>query len=136
MKYSKLKQYKYKLEEDEFIHTGILGYEVSHPFFMLDSDGLLIVYAPYMWDGSSGPTVDSDNTMTPSLAHDAGYQMIRLGLIPPETKPLWDKLYKKMLLDRGTTEFRACLHYQGVSVFGGDSCVPGDIRTPKIIEVA
>lgn len=131
--YIKLKQYKYELSEDLIIYTNIVGYTVYHEFFTLTIDGRLTINKRYKWDGVSGGMVDTDNTMIGGCGHDAGYQMIRLGLIPLLTKPLWDDLLKTLFKSCGMSSFRACYSYQAVDKLGYSSCVVGDVHIPKVI---
>ena len=133
MKYSKIEKYKYRLEEDEVFHTSLFGYSILNDMFELRVDGRLIVFKGYLWDGVSGPTWDSDNTMRAGLAHDVKYQMIRLCLLPLHEKGLIDKEFKYDLLNAGMVKFRAEYYYQAVKLFGHSSCIPGNIKIPKII---
>ena len=134
MKYSRITKYKYRLEEAEIFHTRILGRTIEHKYFLLSSDGRLVVREGYLWDGVSGPTYDSKNTMRPGLGHDAKYHMIRLMLIPLDMKPLADKEFKQDLLSAGVVKFRAAYYYQAVKLFGASSCVPGNTKTTIIME--
>jgi len=73
--------YKYQLAVDFRIQTPVVGTRVSHKFFDLFENGVLVVYAGYAWDGASGPTFDTESSMAPSLVHDVLCQMMRLELI-------------------------------------------------------
>ena len=42
----------------------------------------LYVYPGYRWDGASGPTIDSEDSMQASLFHDVVYQMLRERKLP------------------------------------------------------
>ena len=133
MKLSKIHKYKYRLEEDTMIATPLAGWEVEHKYFMLNSIGTLTVHKGYLWDGSSGIAWDDKKTIPASLPHDVGYQMIRLELLPIGIRKVWDDLYRDELVRHGASKFRASLHYRAVRMFGGSSCIPGDVKIPEII---
>jgi len=131
MKYQKIRNYKYKLADSVMIETGIKSDGYSHYFFTLDKEGLLVIHKGYLWDGVSGPTVDTKNTMLSGLVHDALYQAIRLGRLHPDFKPQVDNLFYTMLLDAGVNKIRAYYYYKAVKTFGHLSCRVGDIKIPK-----
>jgi len=132
MKYQRIKQYKYKLNEAESAQTRINDIAFEHELFELHKSGELVIFKGYLWDGVSGPTWDSNNTMLGGLIHDALYQAIRLELIPSFYKEHIDLLFKDILLDQGMFKFRAWYYYKAVKYLGNNSCIPGDIRIPPI----
>lgn len=71
--------YKYQLVKDYTIKTNITGYQVNSKFIQLFPTGVLIIKDGYSWDGPSGPTLDTKNSMRGSLVHDAFYQLLREG---------------------------------------------------------
>jgi len=131
--YTKIKNYKYELFDDLEIMTDITGFRVMHELFDLYANGLLMVYAGYHWDGVSGPMIDTDDSMIGGCVHDVGYQMIRLGLIPPHTKGEWDNLLKVLFSSCGMNSFRTWYAHTAVGLFGSSSCKVGDIHIPKIL---
>jgi len=135
MKYSTIKKYKYRLEEDEVFHTSLFGDVIDHQLFSLAIDGRLVVYKGYLWNGLSGPTWDTESSKRGSLGHDVKYQMIRLKLLPLYEKDVVDLEMKQDLIQGGVWPFRAEYCYQAVKFLGASSCVPGDIQIPTIIEV-
>ena len=91
----------------------------------------LVVAAPrlrilpgYAWDGASGPTVDTEATMRPALVHDALYQLMRLGILPPGSRKEADKLFRRLLKEDGMTFFRRWYFYRAVRWFGASSARP------------
>lgn len=56
--------------------------EYIHYLRRPDGKGLLLIKEGYPWDGASGPTFDTKNTMIGSLGHDAMYELMRLELLP------------------------------------------------------
>ena len=127
--------YKNQLVEDEItvisfypsidIHTHFIDF-VKSPDIIDSPVGILTIRADYAWDGPSGPTIDTENFITPSLIHDALYQLMREGHLDPiEYKEPADKLLVKMCKDRGMNPIRRWWTYRGVFRFGGGSTVPG-----------
>jgi len=131
MKYQKIIKYKYRLYQECFFHIPIY-LDIDHELFSLHN-GVLRVNEGYMWDGVSGPTWDSKNTMLGGLLHDVLYQMIRLELIPLKYKTTADMLFKEELRKSGMSSFRAWYYYEAVDKFGASSCVPGDVKIPEVL---
>lgn len=118
MKYRLLKRYKYELSETLFVSIPELScYSFSHEYFSL-SNGELIIQKGYVWDGPSGPTIDTRNSLEPSLVHDALYQSMRARYIPQEERKTVDKIFRRQLLAKGMSKFRATYFYYGVRLFG------------------
>ncbi len=57
-------------------------------FLKMDMEGNILVLPGYPWDGASGPTWDTLNSMKGSLIHDVGYRLIRLCYINSAHKSL------------------------------------------------
>ena len=85
---------------------------------------LFVIKEGYAWDGASGPTVDTETTMYAALVHDALYQLIRLGILPPEARKEVDKLFRRLLKADGMTFFRRGYFYWAVRWFGASSARP------------
>ena len=90
------------------------------------------VRAGYCWDGPSGPTIDDDRAMRPSLIHDAYYQLIRMGLLPEGARKHADEHYARELKYNGYPKWRYLLHYKVLQMFGADAAKVGTER-PKIL---
>ena len=133
MKYQKIKNYKYKLAEPVIMETGIKNNGYSHYFFSLDQEGCLVIHTGYLWDGVSGPTIDTQNTMLAGLVHDALYQAIRLGRLHHDFKDDVDKLFYKLLITSGVSKIRAGYYYKAVQLFGHSSCKVGDVHIPEVL---
>lgn len=116
------KGYKYQLQSDYTIRTGIRTEgELMAPFLRMSPDGELTISRGYAWDGASGPTADTLDSMRGSLIHDALYQLMRLGLLERTQRDAVDKLFLDVLIEDGMSEFRANLWYQAVRSFAGRS---------------
>ena len=126
--YQKIKGYKYRLvEQDSIWRSWLHKMPYDSDYLRLDIDGTLVAKKGYSWDGASGPTIDTKNSMRASLWHDALYQLIRLGVLRMDIhKPLADVLLKELCLLDGMANWRANLWYWAVRKFGEFSCSPGE----------
>jgi len=82
MKYRKLEGYKYQLAEPESIrlpHLAGLGTLVT-PHIILLPSGMCMARTGYRWDGPSGPTLDDDSNMLPSLWRLCRFYLPRLSV--------------------------------------------------------
>ena len=79
----------------------------------------ITVFEGYCWDGASGPTIDTDTSMEPSLVHDALCQLIQMGKIPEHKRKVADKIFKNLCLRAGMVPPRASIWYRMLRVFGG-----------------
>ena len=119
--------YKYQLVEPYFIQTDITGgnYRIDG-YINLNEQGTLYIYRCYAWDGPSGPTWDSKNSMRASLVHDALYQL--MGEYPELLK--WrlfaDDMLYRILREDGMGRARAWLWKKAVNWFGEKAAKDGD----------
>jgi len=117
--------YKYQVARDYRIKLAVIPFEpICLPFVLMDTSGDTIIKTGYAWNGASGPTVDTRNTMTGSLVHDLLYQLIRLGLIDPKYKAYADRILKEICVEDGMNRIRAACWLWAVKTFGGASCKP------------
>ena len=84
-------------------------------------DGLITVKRGYVWDGASGPTWDTKNTMLGSLIHDALYQLMRGGLIGQDWRKRADEVLYEILIDKGMWKLRAKIWYRAVRKAAGSA---------------
>jgi hypothetical protein len=110
----------------EGIWTDFIG--VWH-FFDEGIDRIMVwAKKDYAWDGASGPALDTQSFMRPSLKHDIGYQLIRLGLLPSAARHwLDDELFEDCKTD-GMWGFRAYYSLQAVHYFGSSAAKPESDR--------
>lgn len=100
-------------------------------YITLTPNGILTIREGYVWDGPSGPTIDTENFMRGSLVHDALYQALRLGVFLKQfvgaNGQLWDhdrirlcadEWIKYICLEDGMSSFRAGYVYRVLRVFG------------------
>ena len=89
---------KYVLEElyNDTIPFITDEWPIYTDYCTLWPDGVIVIDEGYEWDGASGPTIDTDDTMDGSLVHDILYQLIREGKLPyklrKKASPLADKI--------------------------------------------
>jgi hypothetical protein len=118
MKYRK--GYEYQLEASINFRTQVKGICCRSQYISLTKEGILHIKEGYAWDGASGPTFNTDNTMTPSLYHDAMYQLMRMDMIPDTNRELVDKEFVEMLKSRGMSWIRRSYWLKGVRWFGSE----------------
>ena len=93
------------------------GRFIETAYLRLD-ETTLTIKARYAWDGASGPTVDTPDTMRASLVHDALYQLIRLGVLARALKGAADQLLHDLLIADGMNRIRAWYWLRAVRWFG------------------
>ena len=120
--------YKYQVYEDEEFKTGIYGLNATTDFIDLYANGIMIVRHGYAWDGASGPTIDTRNSMRASLLHDAGYQLMREGILRLDYKGYFDDEFYRILRKSGMSYLRALVWYNAVVRFGKSSTLPKNDR--------
>lgn len=116
--------YKYQVSSLFHIKLTLLGYSVRLPFIQLSADGDLFIHPGYAWNGASGPTWDTLNSMRGSLVHDVLYQLIRLGYIGIEHKDYADQMLHDLCTEDGMFSWRADYWFWAVTKFGSASCLP------------
>lgn len=102
------------------------------PIVSLAPSGWLTIHTGYAFDGASGPTIDTLDCMAAAAVHDAGYQMIRLGLIAIDKKDYFDNLLYTIMVEDGMNTVRARLWYWAVKMFGRGSTRPSAEPQEKV----
>jgi hypothetical protein len=120
--------YKYQLVKTFSITTAIIWYDISTDYIILDDKGVLTILKGYAWDGPSGPTYDSKNSLRASLVHDSLYQCIRLGLLPSEVRGYADIELDKILKEDGMWVVRRWYWLKGVRWFAGSAAILGNVK--------
>ena len=111
---------KYRLGEDTLFATKIVPPKmIVTERLILDKLGVLEVLEGFVWNGPSGPALDTANFMRASCAHDALYQLILIGLLPYKYKRQADLLLKEVCLEDYMSRHRATYVYWCVRIFGG-----------------
>lgn len=129
--------YKFQLAKTYYYQTKIIGIRAEIPgSLFLDTDGMLIVYKGYAWDGASGPAIDTKNFMRGSLIHDVLYQLIWEGLLPFYYRKDADDVLIKICKEDGMCAPRRWWVKLAVRTFGARAlelsnpivCAPGECR--------
>lgn len=82
------------------------------------SPGRVEAKQDYAWDGPSGPTIDTSNTLRASLIHDVLYQSIRDRRLPLKDRKLADRVFRHILKEDGVSLIRRYVWYWVVRLFG------------------
>jgi hypothetical protein len=131
--YRSLRNWKYELTEDYLCQTEIKSFDIKHDYVLLNPDGLLFIPKGYMWDGASGPTIDTKDSMEPSLVHDALCQLMRLNLLPFDKLDFVNDLFYQMCIISGMSKFRAWIWRKSLGVCCGSFAKPGTEEPDKIV---
>lgn len=123
LKYTDISGWKYRLDERVAVRI-----DVRKPFssFKIDDysyiyDDQMVLLQGYMWDGPSGPTIDTPGWMLPSAVHDAFYRILKtkktediarlevleLSVTRTQLRKYADDLMYDMLVENGVWKFRA-----------------------------
>ena len=118
--------YKYQLCEDYRVQTPIIPEkDIVTPYVNLTHTGLLSIREGYAWDGASGPTFDTANSMRGSLVHDAFYALMRDGCIEhKQWRDSIDRLLQAICIEDGMWRVRAWMWYMGVKIGAGPCVMP------------
>jgi hypothetical protein len=115
--------YKYRLTAS---YTHILRYYQPETFAQLKggwvtiNSAMLFLKNGYMWDGGSGPAIDTMNTALATLVHDSLYQLIAAEKLPKRTwKQNADREFYHLLRKANVPIWRAAYMYLAVTLFGG-----------------
>ena len=126
------KGYKYQLAETYSVYVGIvLPLRIETDWLILE-DGWLTIKAGYAWNGASGPTFDTKDSIRGSAVHDALYQLMRLGLLDISWRSKADDLLHDICVEDDMIHMRAELWEEAVSHFAASSAEAG--AEPEILE--
>lgn len=114
-----LARWKYRTTRQITMITDVRGYACKTEYIQLWDDGRLILAKGYAWDGPSGPTIDTADSLRASAGHDALYQLIRLGAIPADMRIIADRDLRRWCIEDGMPAIRAEAWYHAVRAFGG-----------------
>lgn len=111
----------YILDRDFKCFTGLEGYSFMNNEFLLQSDGLITIYAGFEFDGASFAPDGKIDAATgkprayyPALVHDVLYKHYPAHGIP---RSEIDKVFLRMLRDYGFKP--AWLYFSAVKLLGG-----------------
>lgn len=101
---------------------------IGTPYIRLYVDGGMTLSTGYAWDGPSGPVAHDQTIMRGSLIHDALYQLLRDGLLPPSARDAADRTLQQVCIEDGMPLWKAWLIYQAVRLFGRPAADPANER--------
>jgi len=119
---------KYELLTKEQFNVDIPYNLKSNKGLIVLQDGVLTANPGYLFDGPSGPAIDTADALWGSLPHDALFEMMRKGKLPQSIKVQADKLLETTMMkhkpakrswlkDKWLT-FRDHYFYKAVRLFG------------------
>lgn len=123
--------YKYQTEEDYQLQCPEIPditQGTGNDYVFFGKSKLLVIRRGYAWDGPSGPTIDSKDSMRGSLIHDAFYQLMREGFLSIEFRENVDDVFLRILLEDGMFPLRAAAWYTGVRIGAADAANPRSNR--------
>ena len=86
------KGYKYQSEKDFVVWVRIYPLkDIVTDHLELTKEGRLLLKKSYAWDGPSGPTKDTEETILGSFVHDGLYQLMRMGRLSQNWREQADK---------------------------------------------
>ena len=103
-------------------------YEIVTEWARFLPSGHLVISTGYAWDGPSGLALDTKSAMRGSLVHDALYQLIRLRLLPEQTRETVDHIYERFCIEDGMWKLRAWGHFTALRAFGWAAADPESER--------
>ena len=117
--------YKYQATRPFHIKLDIIPYKAFDlDFLRMDMEGNLLIRPGYAWNGASGPTFDTLNSMRGSLVHDVLYQLVRIGLLDAKYKEYADRVLHDLCTEDGMFKWRADYWRWAVLKFGAGSTRP------------
>ena len=114
-------EYKYRLTKSYVVFLPELAgtkFDYSIPGWVQLSSGWFTLTKGYCWNGTSGPTFESDTNRRGSAVHDGLYQGHRLGLLAMRFRRLSDRVFRWLCLDDEMHPARACVDYVGLRLGG------------------
>jgi hypothetical protein len=125
--------YKYQLYDTVCVRVAIWPDKtIETDYITLTHQGDLFVKKGYAWDGPSGPTIDTKTFMRGALIHDALYQLMREGFLGGDCRKRADEELRRICLEDGMCQFRACWVYWAVRLAAGPATSYRHEREVKI----
>ncbi len=122
--------YKYQLKRDYIDNLGLgAPSDILTEYTDYLTTGEFIIKHGYAWDGPSGPTFDTPDSMRGALIHDALYQLMREGLLDPDSyREVADKILRRICMEDGMSEVRADAWYEAVRLFAASAADPKNAK--------
>ncbi len=121
------RNWKYDLPERATFQTRIKpDRTLQTEWITLHPDGTLTLAAGYAWDGPSGPTFDTPDSLRGSAIHDALYQLMKLGLLSMDWFDESNRELLRWLKTDGMWLLRRRAWYRAVQAYGRDYMTRGE----------
>lgn len=128
--FDNIEKYKYRLREGYSFRLPGTTPEVKKTdripeWLRYDNEAKVLQFrVGYCWNGSSGPTMDSNSCYRASLVHDGAYQLLREGVFGEgedlkKARLYFDALYLGMCIEDGMSPWKAQTRYRALRLFGG-----------------
>lgn len=116
--------YKYQIREEMrfALPSEFQGVDITTDWITL-RDCILTIRRGYAYNGASGPTVDTKNSMRATAFHDAMYQLMCEEMLIREFKPLVDELFRELLRQDGMSAFRSAAWHRAVKKMGASASI-------------
>lgn len=125
--------YKYQLEALYACETPVTGTLIEDDLFTLYATGLLVIRKGFAWDGASGPTFDTKNSMRASLVHDVFCVCMRDGRLSYEKwQDTINEFFRQQCIEDGMWHWRAGLWHAAVEF--ADAGNPEQGKDREILE--
>jgi len=111
--YEKISTRKYRLLVDISYQTHIKGRDEQTKFGQLRTDGRLILYRGFVWDGATG-AIDTDSVMRASAVHDWFCTNVANRRLPVKFRRLGDDIFKDIMIEDDVPMWR--VHYAHFAV--------------------
>jgi len=128
--------YKYVLAEMAVFQTDVRPINnlpsVATRYIMLDHHGKLTILSGFPWDGPSGVTIDTPNSMAAALLHDALYKLFRWKLADVDVyRPVADREFRNHLKANGMRQPRRWVWFRAVRRLARFAALP-EARKPVL----
>ena len=132
IKYKKRRKEKWIVEEPiRFVLQDFILQGIEHSGKNLSiKNGVLRIEPGYAWDGASSIMPDIPSVMEASLIHDAGYQLMREGVLPQKARKAIDQIFYQVSKDKGMNRFLAWIAYRAVRAGAKKAGQPNTLRSP------
>ncbi|PPC95250.1 MAG: hypothetical protein CTY33_00400 [Methylotenera sp.] len=107
-----------QLQSDFWFEITPPGYHGEYGFIYFYPNGQVKVKAGFCWDGASGPTIDTLDSVCASLGHDVLYKLMGQRILPSTYKDEADQWFYLRLVNDGMVGFRAFAWFKAVRLFG------------------
>lgn len=95
------------------------GYAGELGFISFTADGIFTIKPGFVYDGASGPTIDTNDCICAALGHDCLYGLMGAGKLAVHIwKDIADLWFYKRLQADGMIQYRAWAWYRAVVTFG------------------